>query len=383
MRSMTEAPGTIVVVDANNVRGAVNFRLSKLQLTTLCENWAAANGLANRIIIAWDHGLREEARIYRNVCHTWAGPKQSADDLIARSLVPGLYAHADTSEQGGERVCVVTTDRELLHRCKRAAFESGASHGRLRFFGTRKFVSLLFHSVARDGASDARQQSIGNEAAGDDQRDEHAIAAGFVRSEQKLRKFALTQRKLRAHERRRRRRPDGYAAPSAERTWVRVAMAERLRRLIMEQPEEPTVLGKAPPPHVAALVAQLASAAREEAGDASPLSAEGLLSDVRLDGKQRAILLRYGEALSKGDDDDAAKAEHEEPSGPLKPRALPTKRQRRRKQRAAADELMRTEGVVNARLLAAAAGSERRHALLALERRHQIEGLDRWLRDEL
>lgn len=377
MRSMTEAPGTIVVVDANNVRGAVNFRLSKLQLTTLCENWAAANGLANRIIIAWDHGLREEARIYRNVCHTWAGPKQSADDLIARSLVPGLYAHADTSEQGGERVCVVTTDRELLHRCKRAAFESGASHGRLRFFGTRKFVSLLFHSVARD----AQQQSIGDEAAGDDQRDEHAIAAGFVRSEQKLRKFALTQRKLRAHERRRRRRPDGYAAPSAERTWVRVAMAERLRRLIVEQPEEPTVLGKAPPPQVTALVAQLASAAGEEAFDASLLSAEALLSDVRLDGKQRAILLRYGEALSKGDDDDAAL--HEEPSGPLKPRALPTKRQRRRKQRAAADELMRTEGGGNARSLAAAAGSERRHALLALERRHQIEGLDRWLRDEL
>ena len=158
-------------------------------------------------------------------------------------------------------------------------------------------------------------------------------------------------------------------------------MAERLRRLIVEQPEEPTVLGKAPPPQVTALVAQLASAAGEEAFDASLLSAEALLSDVRLDGKQRAILLRYGEALSKGDDDDAAL--HEEPSGPLKPRALPTKRQRRRKQRAAADELMRTEGGGNARSLAAAAGSERRHALLALERRHQIEGLDRWLRDEL
>ena len=381
VRSLTEKPGTIIVIDANNVRGAVNFRISKLQLTRMCEHWAVANGLSNRVIIAWDHGLEQEGRILRSVCHTWAGPRQSADDLIAMKLVPGLFEHArDERQADGERVCVVTTDRELLHRCKRAAFESGASHGRLRFFGTRKFVSLLFHAAPSKQLANVEAQRITAappETEGDPPNaDNDPFAQSFVRSEKVLKAFALTQRKLRAHERRRRRRPDGFAAPSAERTWVRVAMSERLRRLVVQQPEESEPNGKAPPPQVAAIAAQLASSSVKLSG------AEGLLSDVRLDGKQRAILLRYGQALSRGigGDYDSKAQQQQEQSGPLKPRMLPTKRQRRRKQRAVAEELLRAGDAGGAGL---ASSTERRQSLLVLERRQQIEGLEQWLRDEL
>ena len=398
MRTLNAQP-TLVVVDANNVRGAVNFRLSKLKLTTLIEDWASKNGLSDRVVLCWDHGLVSEALLHNSVCHAWAGSRQSADDLIANNVLPGLYEEAERDA----RVCVVTTDRELIQRCKRAAFESGASMGRLRLLGTRKFVSLLMHS------SPGREEG---EGAGS--RDGCEIAFAYERGETSVRRFALTLRKRRMHERRRRRRPDGFSAPYAERTWHRVIMSEKLRRLLVGHAAAAAsqsggnggISGAAAAAQeraaaVTALARRLNTAGEEAAverrvrssrsrgddGEASATaSAELLLRDVRLDGRQCAILLKYGGALSKaraarggqqGDDDDAApegEKEEEEDSGRLRPRSLPTKRERRRQQRAAAAVLLQQHDVAPEPL-----GRDRRQQIEVLERRQQLEGLERWL----
>ena len=372
MQQMRASPGTFVVVDANNVRGAVNFRLSKLRLTELVQGWAKSNGLSNRVVICWDHGLLPDASLHHGICHTWAGPRHSADDLIAMDVVPSLYQYAKVD---GERVCVVTTDRELMQRVKRAAYESGASHGRLKLLGTRKFVSLLFHAAS--SSSEAQQTAL---------RDEYAY------SEEALQRFARSQRKHRRHERlrRRSRRPDGFSAPSAERTWVRVAMAEKLRRLITKQQATSCVDASdatPEPAHVVTLTLTKALAAAnhaEGAAPARPPPAERLLDDVRLDGKQRTILLRYGEALAlaeraqEGDDDATEVPEEQDPAeetGSLTPRFLPTKRQRRRQHRAVADSLLRAAGADGASTM----GSDRRLQLAALQRQQQMAGLERWL----
>ena len=416
MRSMTADPGTIVVVDANNVRGAVNFRLSKLRFTTLVEGWAAKNGLGNRVVIAWDHGLVPLAHEYRGVCHAWAGPRESADDLIAMRIVPSLY---DSSEDE-HRVCVVTTDRELMQRVKRAAFESGASQGRLRLLGTRKFVSLLMH--ATDDAVEigspvevesperklAQQSSEADEAV-------VAIASGFERGETSVRRFAQTQRKLRRHERRRRRRPDGYSAPYAERTWHRVVMSEKLRRLLApdssaiaasdsaaDKPDPVAAFAKTfnsrdcfSPRSSSRSSSRSARSGRvEPSGGERPLSAEGLLSDVRLDGKQRAVILRLGAALSKGSltkpkaqggaESPGGATAGQEGGGALRPRSLPTKRQRRRKLRASADELLVRAGTAGSEASRSTGreARDRRLQLEVLERQQALEGLERWLDDD-
>lgn len=436
MQSMTASQGTptYIVVDANNVRGAVNFRLSKLKLTTLIETWASKYGLGDRIVLCWDHGLKSEAMLHNSICHAWAGARQSADDLIANSVVPGLY---ETGEQDA-RLCVVTTDRELIQRCKRAASESGASMGRLRLLGTRKFVSLLMHASPPHA-----YENVGAEAHGCE------IASAFERSETSVRRFALTLRKRRMHERRRRRRPDGFSAPYAERTWHRVMMSEKLRRLLEKHARRPVndasglalatsnsrsgtqdagdVPLKPKAAAVNALALRLSTAPEvstrgrrrasqgtrsryaslhedhlENDGMAagSTANAELLLGDVRLDGRQRAILLKYGGTLAKKGrappaegprpstgaqvcaDSPSSPAvgnesgEQETASGALQPRSLPTRRQRRRQQRADAAVLLKQHGVP------AELGRDRRRQVELLERREQLLGLDRWLNDD-
>ncbi|EOD26793.1 hypothetical protein EMIHUDRAFT_236466 [Emiliania huxleyi CCMP1516] len=195
VRELTAVP-TCLLVDANNVRGATAFRLTTGALVDLAEAWAHSNGLRGRVHLVWDHGCKPDALTSRGLEHGFAGPRQSADDMIA-AQVPLLL-------KGGERVCVVTTDRELIFRAKHAAASSGAGRGALRLLGTRKFVAMLRHG--REAAECAQEEAS---------------------------RFAIAQRASRWHERRRRKhaRKSG-AAPFAERTWQRVLLAERLRRAI-------------------------------------------------------------------------------------------------------------------------------------------------------
>ena len=197
-----------------------------------------------------------QARDHDNVCHAFAGPRESADDLMA-SRCCALY-------ENGERVYVVTTDRGLLQRCKLTASEARVAHGKLRFLGTRKFASLLLHAANDEKVANAASEET---AAADSSSS--AIAHGYERCDKSVRAFAATQRKKRWHEskRRRVRAPDGFVAPFAERTWHRVVLAEKMRRLLVTHTssDEDASLIKLPP-------------------SSSPLpGAETLLDDCRLD----------------------------------------------------------------------------------------------------
>ena len=113
MRQITATPNTFIVVDGNNVRGRVGFCLGKGELSALLVTWAERHQLTEQVVVAWDHGQRSEALVWRGVCHAFAGPRRSADDVIASDALPSLLGSA-----GCERVYVVTSDRELLWRCK-------------------------------------------------------------------------------------------------------------------------------------------------------------------------------------------------------------------------------------------------------------------------
>ena len=69
MRQITAAPNTFIVVDGNNVRGRVGFRLGKGELSALLVTWAERHQLSEQVVVAWDHGQRSEALVWRGVCH--------------------------------------------------------------------------------------------------------------------------------------------------------------------------------------------------------------------------------------------------------------------------------------------------------------------------
>ena len=176
MRKIASTPNTFVVVDGNNVRGRVNFRLSKAQLSSLLSTWAARHGLSERVVVCWDHGQQSEALVWRGVCHAFAGPRQSADDVIAIDALPSLLR-----SPGCERVWVVTTDRELLWRCKQAAVQAGSPQGRLRFLGTAKLVSLLMDSREGEPTNEPLLGEPPSEPAGVAAADADPVAHAFTR----------------------------------------------------------------------------------------------------------------------------------------------------------------------------------------------------------
>ena len=100
-----------VLVDADNVRGKGNFELSHAELIRAVALWGRQRGLDGRVVVGIDHGSSADAWYLRHlglaVC--FAGPEQTADDLIARA-VP---CFANT--------LLVTADGGLTARCRSAA----------------------------------------------------------------------------------------------------------------------------------------------------------------------------------------------------------------------------------------------------------------------
>ena len=115
-----------------------------------------------------------------------------------------------------------------------------------------------------------------------------------------------------------RRRPDGFSAPFAEKTWHRVLLAEKLRRLLQRHAAAPHAAGERTAQAEAGrgddttrLFVQefngglISRAASGGGGGGTGVSeapaAAGLLHDIRLDGRQRALIVRLGQALCEGE----------------------------------------------------------------------------------
>jgi len=124
----------------------------------------------------------------------------------------------------------------------RTAKESAAAAKgkvRVRVLGTTKLVALLLSSrppLASDDAGAGTEEEAPTAIDGDTAGVSCAVFDSFEAHDGALRTYARSLRKRRGHDAgRRRRRPDGFSAPFAEKTWHRVVLAEHLR-LLLERP---------------------------------------------------------------------------------------------------------------------------------------------------
>ena len=106
--------GGIVMIDANNVRGASAFRLSLDGMcASLCQ-YAASHGLRHRVIVFIDHGPAQKCFSRGGILLVFSGTRWTADDMIVRDA-------AWFAGQGVRHISVVTSDRLLRQRCKASA----------------------------------------------------------------------------------------------------------------------------------------------------------------------------------------------------------------------------------------------------------------------
>jgi hypothetical protein len=106
---------TAAVLDFNNIRGKDNFKLTSVACLQRLAAWAAATGLAGRVVVVVDHGLEPSAFEYQGLSLVFAGAGRTADDVIA-ALTRRLCA-GQPGGRAGLNVVVATSDRELSGRC--------------------------------------------------------------------------------------------------------------------------------------------------------------------------------------------------------------------------------------------------------------------------
>jgi hypothetical protein len=145
---------TVVIIDAENVRGKSNFELSHSDLLTRTALWAQRRHLSQgQVTLVVDHGSlptgyvmtapAPAAAANNNIGNSaagsstsnggstttaslgvvFAGPSMKADDVIARDIPFFQQASLVDGEslQGVNKIVVVTSDSELSDRCLRAA----------------------------------------------------------------------------------------------------------------------------------------------------------------------------------------------------------------------------------------------------------------------
>jgi hypothetical protein len=306
------------------------FRWSNVRLEALVCTWARQLGIVDRIVVVWDHGACAEAFEYGGVVQAFAGPRATADDVIAAQV--GRVVGA-----GVRRVWVATSDRELMARASFAGGSAGggADGGGVRIVSSGQFCALLALATPQtmqptpdgDGttamaAEPATSAAAWAESARVDAGVRSALCARLERSESQLRTASHAAQPRKPKRRRARGRAQGPgSAPGVgdrfnERTWHRVVLAERLRRLLAQaQPEAaraaaPQAADAAPQPDrwAAWFVGQYNLAARTAVAQPDTWPPD-LTRDRRLDGEGRAALLAFARELGNSaaaDDDEAA-----------------------------------------------------------------------------
>eukprot|EP00966_Prymnesium_polylepis_P251923 5824370-Prymnesium_polylepis.1 len=107
---MRMLPGAVLIIDGNNVRGADCFGTSQQELCETVATWAADHSVP--AVLMLDHGTEQCAcRSGTGTVVTFAGPGQTADDLIVRD---SLWLRSEQQTP----VFVVTSDAGLIARTK-------------------------------------------------------------------------------------------------------------------------------------------------------------------------------------------------------------------------------------------------------------------------
>ena len=108
-----------VLIDANNVRGALAFEVDAVDLAAALCRAARSSGASHRIALCVDHGPATSAIECGGIVVSFAGPKdgkyETADDMIVADVLRA-------AKIGSGPLVVVTSDRLLTRRCQRACF---------------------------------------------------------------------------------------------------------------------------------------------------------------------------------------------------------------------------------------------------------------------
>ena len=101
-----------ILIDVENLRGKAGFRLTHAQILTSVAHWSRACHLSGRCVLVVDHGQEPTALWVQDMAVVFSG-RAKADHVLATDLVPYLV---DLPQ-----VTLVTADRELIQRCRRAS----------------------------------------------------------------------------------------------------------------------------------------------------------------------------------------------------------------------------------------------------------------------
>ncbi|KAJ8609039.1 hypothetical protein CTAYLR_008708 [Chrysophaeum taylorii] len=148
-----------ILIDGDNVRGKSGFRATKDSLLGAVSQWASA-GLESPATVYYDHGPRADAFERNDVRVVFSGPRLSADDAIARDVRYVL------ERSTLKRIAVVTSDTNLVTRCKRAA----------RGLGRVDFIKATALAKALDLDVELLLQTVEPSTRGDDLEWLHALA---------------------------------------------------------------------------------------------------------------------------------------------------------------------------------------------------------------
>lgn len=104
-------PQACLLIDVENLRGLSGFRVSHGTVIAALACWTREWELTGRVVLAVDHG-DEQCGFYNmqlGLAFVFAGPREKADDVLVKLV-----------SRAGEEALVVTADRELRVRCRRA-----------------------------------------------------------------------------------------------------------------------------------------------------------------------------------------------------------------------------------------------------------------------
>ncbi|KAJ1447247.1 hypothetical protein M885DRAFT_591451 [Pelagophyceae sp. CCMP2097] len=210
---------SVILIDADNVRGKSNWALSAADLARAVSDLARAQ--AQPVAVVFDHAERRDACLVHGTCAlAFAGPVGNADD----ALVDAVEWWAG---QDGATIALVTSDFGLRARASQAAVRGatkplasgaldqpskGKTRARLRFVSSYALVEVLRGVAAHKPAPSYCAPFAAA----------HRHLAFHVNAAPKPKRPKGMAPKPKQHDR---------AVITAELTWMRVILAERLRQL--------------------------------------------------------------------------------------------------------------------------------------------------------
>ena len=144
MRSGARTP--VLVLDANNMRGACSFAISQSDLSGAISAWATEQRLPT--LICLDHGT--EPRVWRTGAYsalTLSGSRMTADDVIIRDA---WWARS----QAKRDVFVVTADAGLAQRARRLK-----AAGPVQVIGSFNMARLILGNVHELGEPNTKERT--------------------------------------------------------------------------------------------------------------------------------------------------------------------------------------------------------------------------------